>query len=181
MRSEWSNERIEQLKALWAEGETAAAIATHLGGISRSAVLGKVFRLRLCPVEKVQPRPTQHDFSPTRRRSSPRREHPREHSATPAKPRGKSVLELTNNTCRWPHGRPGTKNFHFCGALGADLERGMPYCAHHAQRAYLKNEEKTEKPDGAFASNKTARWTPRPIPQTAVKRRFFVKVRGARA
>jgi GcrA cell cycle regulator len=50
--------------------------------------------------------------------------------------RGKTLLELTNATCRWPHGRPGAKNFFFCGAAGADLERGIPYCARHMQRAY---------------------------------------------
>jgi GcrA cell cycle regulator len=50
--------------------------------------------------------------------------------------RGKTLLELTNNTCRWPHGRPGTEKFHFCGAPEADLERGIPYCARHMRRAY---------------------------------------------
>ena len=34
-------------------------------------------------------------------------------------------------------GRPGTRTFSFCGAPGADLERGMPYCARHARRAYV--------------------------------------------
>jgi hypothetical protein len=48
----------------------------------------------------------------------------------------KSLLELTNITCRWPHGRPGTDRFFFCGAPEADLERGIPYCARHMQRAY---------------------------------------------
>ena len=43
----WNDERIELLKRLWAEGATADLIAAQLGGISRSAVLGKIFRLRL--------------------------------------------------------------------------------------------------------------------------------------
>ena len=50
----WTAERIELLQKLWAEGETAASIAARLGGISRSAVLGKVFRLRL-PVAGRKP------------------------------------------------------------------------------------------------------------------------------
>ena len=43
----WTPERVGLLRQLWTEGETAAAIAVRLGGMSRSAVLGKIFRLRL--------------------------------------------------------------------------------------------------------------------------------------
>jgi GcrA cell cycle regulator len=43
----WSDERIKVLKRLWAEGKSASVIAKTLGGVTRSAVLGKVFRLRL--------------------------------------------------------------------------------------------------------------------------------------
>jgi GcrA cell cycle regulator len=51
MRGEsWSDEEIDLLKKLWAAGETAQAIAAKLGDMSRSAVLGKIFRLRLGPV-----------------------------------------------------------------------------------------------------------------------------------
>ena len=43
----WTDERIDMLKQLWADGATANSIADRLGGVSRSAVLGKIFRLRL--------------------------------------------------------------------------------------------------------------------------------------
>ncbi len=43
----WTEERIERLKTLWAEGRTASAIATELGGTTRNAVLGKAHRLGL--------------------------------------------------------------------------------------------------------------------------------------
>ncbi len=43
----WTEERIEQLKARWAEGATASEIATELGGVSRNAVIGKAHRLGL--------------------------------------------------------------------------------------------------------------------------------------
>jgi len=43
----WSGERIFLLHRLWKEGLTAEAIGARLGGMSRSAVLGKIFRLRL--------------------------------------------------------------------------------------------------------------------------------------
>ena len=43
----WTDERVEMLKALWAEGLSASQIAKQLGGVSRNAVIGKVHRLGL--------------------------------------------------------------------------------------------------------------------------------------
>ncbi|MDD2870033.1 GcrA family cell cycle regulator [Neomegalonema sp.] len=43
----WTDERVEQLKALWHEGASASQIAKQLGGVSRNAVIGKVHRLGL--------------------------------------------------------------------------------------------------------------------------------------
>lgn len=43
----WTDERVEQLKKLWAEGLSASQIAAQLGGVSRNAVIGKVHRLHL--------------------------------------------------------------------------------------------------------------------------------------
>ena len=43
----WTEERIERLKAMWAEGSTASQIAEELGGVSRNAVIGKAHRLGL--------------------------------------------------------------------------------------------------------------------------------------
>src|SRR4029453_11095706 len=43
----WTEERIERLKAMWAEGSTASQIADELGGVSRNAVIGKAHRLGL--------------------------------------------------------------------------------------------------------------------------------------
>ncbi len=43
----WTAERVELLKQLWQKGESAEVIAARLGGLTRSAVLGKIFRLRL--------------------------------------------------------------------------------------------------------------------------------------
>ncbi len=43
----WNDERVEQLKKLWAEGKSASQIAAEIGGISRNAVIGKVHRLGL--------------------------------------------------------------------------------------------------------------------------------------
>ncbi len=44
---QWTDENTALLVELWAEGHSAAQIATHLGGITRSGVLGKVNRMGL--------------------------------------------------------------------------------------------------------------------------------------
>ncbi|SEA15568.1 GcrA family cell cycle regulator [Rubrimonas cliftonensis] len=43
----WTDERVEKLQQLWAEGQSAAQIAKALGGVTRNAVIGKVHRLGL--------------------------------------------------------------------------------------------------------------------------------------
>src|SRR3981081_4408305 len=43
----WSDERVEQLKKLWASGLSASQIAAELGNVTRTAVIGKVHRLCL--------------------------------------------------------------------------------------------------------------------------------------
>ena len=43
----WTEERVELLKKLWAEGLSASQIAGRLGGVTRNAVIGKVHRLGL--------------------------------------------------------------------------------------------------------------------------------------
>ena len=133
----WTKERITTLERLWAQGKSAGTIAKALGGVSRSAVLGKIFRLRLgdapasAKAAKQTARKPRAEHRPARRRGV-------ELAAPPARaPRRKSLFELTNQCCRWPHGQPGSKNFFFCGAPGADVESGVPYCAVHMKRAYV--------------------------------------------
>lgn len=43
----WTEERVETLKKLWGEGQSASQIAKELGGVTRNAVIGKVHRLGL--------------------------------------------------------------------------------------------------------------------------------------
>jgi GcrA cell cycle regulator len=60
----WTQARIAELKRLWSAGKTADAIGAALGGITRSAVLGKVFRLRLIAQNRKRSVP---DDPPARR------------------------------------------------------------------------------------------------------------------
>lgn len=43
----WTDDRVEVLKKLWVEGQSASQIAKELGGVTRNAVIGKVHRLGL--------------------------------------------------------------------------------------------------------------------------------------
>lgn len=161
MGKRWNDERRALLRGLWLSGLTAQAIADHLGDVSRSAVMGKIFRLRRELARAAQSAGAG-ELSPARRHRSPNDfvAHS-EHGATR---RGKSLLELTNHSCRWPHGSPGSARFFYCGASGADLEAGMPYCPLHARRAFrgyecpaLSPEETDAKPHAAAATAPPAR------------------------
>jgi GcrA cell cycle regulator len=142
MRSRpWTEERIGLLQRLWSEGKTAVEIAAALGEVSRSAVLGMIFRLRLGAQD--QPLGKKSAESKAGQTAAPakvpsRRNRRRQKKPLADVPRNgpKTVFELTNKTCRWPLGRIGGTHF-FCGVHEADLECGMPYCAPHMRRAYL--------------------------------------------
>jgi len=45
-----------------------------------------------------------------------------------------TIMELHEAICRFPLGDPTTPEFRFCGAQAST---GLPYCAHHAQIAYV--------------------------------------------
>ena len=62
----WTDERVETLKKMWSEGQSASQIAKELGGVTRNAVIGKVHRLGLsnragssapAPEKKAKPAP----------------------------------------------------------------------------------------------------------------------------
>jgi GcrA cell cycle regulator len=156
MKGIWTRARIALIERLWSEGKTSTAIAAHLDGISRAAVLGKIFRLRLGARKAAKNESAKTGVGRSRKSKALGRRHPGrprvERPVAPAvivpplppppplslkgKQRGKSLLELDNGSCRWPFGRPGTKAFHFCGVAGADVENGRPYCEPHMRRAY---------------------------------------------
>ena len=50
-----------------------------------------------------------------------------------------SLLQLNENTCKWPIGDPLTPDFYFCGNHS---EEGKPYCEFHSRRAYHQIEKK---------------------------------------
>ena len=88
----WTDERIDQLKAMWEKGLTASQIADELGGVSRNAVIGKAHRLGL----QSRPSPVKPNEAPKKaapvRKPAPEAEAPKpaapvQHSApAPARP-----------------------------------------------------------------------------------------------
>jgi GcrA cell cycle regulator len=149
----WTDERVELLKKLWADGLSASQIAGELGGITRNAVIGKVHRLGLSGRAK----------SPSSAAPRPRKARPPSHVLRVVRPavRGntalalaydldaelepepienvipigqrRTILELNEETCRWPIGDPGAADFFFCGGKPTT---GVPYCAYHSRIAY---------------------------------------------
>jgi GcrA cell cycle regulator len=142
------------LKKLWADGLSASQIAAELGGITRNAVIGKVHRLGLSGRAKspssAAPRPRK-ARSPTMMRVP--RAHIRGNTALaydyavepepelieiPIEQR-KTLLQLTEATCHWPVGDPGSGDFFFCGG---EASEGSPYCSYHSRVAYQPASER---------------------------------------
>jgi GcrA cell cycle regulator len=149
----WTDERVELLKKLWSDGLSASQIAAELGGITRNAVIGKVHRLGLSgraksassgvPRQRKSRSPTQMlriGRGAIRGNTALAHAYDIEAEAEPELidniiPIGqrRSILELTELTCRWPVGDPGSGDFFFCGG---NTHAALPYCAHHARIAY---------------------------------------------
>jgi GcrA cell cycle regulator len=135
----WTDDRIERLKTMWAEGMSASQIARALGEVTRNAVIGKVHRLglagRATPVARVErPRP-----APQPRVAAPPRPSPMravqvvEEPLEPMPETAVTVVDLNASTCKWPLGDPTDANFRFCGRRAGG---SSPYCEAHTRMAY---------------------------------------------
>lgn len=156
---EWNDEIIARLRGLWSEGLSTAEIGRRMG-ISKNAVVGKAHRLNL----PARPSPIRREAAESdapARVAAPRRltgptlpplpvaaaaapaavvapqpvARPMAPAARPVAVRAVPVRSSRLASCCWPIGEPGTKSFHFCDA---EALSGKPYCAAHAQLAYVK-------------------------------------------
>lgn len=171
----WSDERVEVLKKLWAEGLSASQIAKELGGVTRNAVIGKVHRLGLSG-RATPSRPPSRFVNPHRPRVAARPAlrlaSSTENAPTPAPipidpaplPNGEfaTVLDLSEHICKWPVGDPSDDSFQFCGHK---TKVGAPYCEAHAQMAFQppkKRRKRTEDAEAALdaiaASRRASGW-----------------------
>ena len=164
----WTEDRVEVLTKLWAEGLSASQIAKQLGGVTRNAVIGKVHRLGLSGRAKPSRPATRRASKPAKARSAPARPRtrarakpklpsiPKIRSATmetplptpvEAKPlpdgNYATILTIRDHMCKWPIGDPGDTGFRFCGRKAKDSE---PYCEAHCQVAYQPSRRRGEKP-----------------------------------
>lgn len=155
----WTDERVELLKKLWADGLSASQIAGQLGGISRNAVIGKVHRLKLSSRGRATPaQPRQKKAAASVKaagravtrtmtasigatalqvqfEAEPVARHvlrPVEDVVVPISRRLK-LVELSERTCKWPNGDPLAEDFHFCGN---DVGEAGPYCTYHSRIAF---------------------------------------------
>ena len=138
----WTDERIELLKRHFEAGLSCREIAADIG-VSRNAVIGKLSRLNLTRGRTGDERKIQ-DRGLARAKAVPRLQF--EMLATiygdtdapvvtgPIDEANRcSLLELSENRCRWPISTPGAEDFCFCGNSAPD---GQPYCAGHSRLAY---------------------------------------------
>ncbi|MBT8408967.1 MAG: GcrA cell cycle regulator, partial [Alphaproteobacteria bacterium] len=81
----WTDERVELLKKMWSEGQSASQIAKELGGVTRNAVIGKVHRLGLSNRAGATPaKPAKEKPAKAEPKAAPRSE-PAAASDTPAR------------------------------------------------------------------------------------------------
>ena len=120
----WTTDRVELLKNHFEAGLTCREIAANIG-VSRNAVIGKLSRLGLTRgPARAEPRPKKPPGSapgnpspdcsirscrPSTKTTPPLQEEPI------ASDYRCSLLELSNERCRWPISTPGAEDFCFCG------------------------------------------------------------------
>ena len=160
----WSDERVEQLKSLWEAGLSASQIAAELGNVTRNAVIGKVHRIGLAgraksagaaaPPRPRKPRPAQQMARVARPVSrgnaalaqafevEPEPEPVNFDNVVPMNQR-LSLSQLSDATCHWPVGDPGSPDFFFCGGKALP---GLPYCAYHSRVAYQAAGDRRRQP-----------------------------------
>ena len=152
----WTDERVEILKTSRAAGLSASQIATKLGNITRNGVIGKIHRLGLSGGRSPHKRTTSHRTHVPRRKKSftfgaliphtpngpglPQPPTTVELGATfsvpdPPPEQRLSVMQIRDDTCKWPIGDPRSPGFGFCGSkpvVGGKIH----YCEPHASMAF---------------------------------------------
>ncbi len=138
----WTIDRVGLLKNLWADGLSASQIASELGSLTRNAVIGKLHRLGLTGQDggSKQSNGTPKPRAPRAARPVVQTQEGDESRSLPLPPRSvddlaiapeqrRTLMELTNETCRWPVGELSSPDFFYCGAPANNAIH--PYCQHH--------------------------------------------------
>jgi GcrA cell cycle regulator len=148
------------LISMWNDGRSSQIIANHLH-VSRSAVVGKVFRLRKAGVILRSDHPSPGSIESRRRATKlrlaknaglKRRREARltvvqrmirdAHASYPRlpeydeEPKVLRIEDLEPHHCKFPIGDPQRQGFGWCGEA---RKIGLPYCEKHVARAYRPN------------------------------------------
>lgn len=145
----WTDDRVDVLRKLWADGLSASQIAAELGGVTRNAVIGKVHRLGLSGRAKNPSTAANRKKRVSNRASGYSKSNNRGQRAGGSasavsrqpividipKPKllNLNLLQLNDSTCKWPVGDPQDDDFAFCGNKPRE---GDPYCEYHCRLAY---------------------------------------------
>jgi GcrA cell cycle regulator len=141
----WTAERIALLKSRFEAGLSCREIAADIG-VTRNAVIGKLARLNLTRENSGGERrpPRKKAAKGQGLRTTPRHQYEMlqalyaepqpvaDDEPTQSEHRC-SLLELSEERCRWPISSPGAEDFCFCGTMPLE---GLPYCARHTRLAY---------------------------------------------
>ena len=140
----WTDARIAELARLWGAGVSASGIADVLGDVSRSAVLGKLHRLKLLKSRKAASAPRRYEgpvstivrTPPFAFRAGACAEGPPEPPRSPWRETAFAPLDATSprpwltraaGECAFPVGGDGDALLSCCAAVSG----GSAYCPTH--------------------------------------------------
>lgn len=146
---QWNDENTAEAKRLFTSGLSASKVAIEIGCPSRNAVIGKMSRIGVTRggegkgwrhgAGRPQKLTRAYGILPIAQPEAP--------PQPPAVDLGPDVatnpvtlLELTDQHCRWPFGDPTSPDFHYCG--GPHIA-DSPYCNRHHLMAYNPPPRKT--------------------------------------
>lgn len=137
---EWTEHELNLLRELWESGLSSTEIGHRIGGRSKNSIIGKAHRLNL----SLRPHAIQYGRTPRPVVAAPIPRPgpvtlPRLKSIPPEPPVNfRPAPTLSDQTCCWPLGEPGTPSFRFCTNRA---KFGRPYCPEHHKRAYLQRRD----------------------------------------
>lgn len=136
---EWTDERFDLAARLWKNGLSATQIAKQLGGVSRSAVLGKLGRAKLLGTRAKPSAPAKAPQMPSVRRANNGRIYRQPPPVPLPAPRlvddgttAKPWLVRAFGECAYPVSGDGADAYSCC----ATVKGGSPYCQEHFDLMY---------------------------------------------
>lgn len=143
----WTEARIELLKKLWLEGYSASQVAAQLGGVTRSAVIGKLHRLGVTRAGSVRRAANPNAVRTariirTKPIPKPRLVYVAPKDTGPLEPLGETIEKAKYGQCLWIEGDP-KQDGRICGRETG----GHAYCQHHRSAAYVPSKKREVKRD----------------------------------